>query len=72
MPALGATVKYAVTAADSEAVGLRFGKGKLPAAGDVLPAIVTNDKTTKVDLQVFLNGVGTFWVQDVLNTALVP
>jgi hypothetical protein len=72
MPALGTTVKYAVTAGDADRITRNFGKGVIPNAGDVLPAVVTKDKTTKVDLQVFLNGEGTFWVQDVLNIALVP
>jgi len=72
MPALGAAVKYAITSTDAEALSRNFTRGKIPVLGDVLPAIVTADKTTKVDLQVFLNAERTYWVQDVLNAALVP
>jgi len=72
MAVQGDKVMYGVTPTDAEIVlnsNRLIGKGgRLPVAGDQLPAFVTKDHggtPQKVDLHVLLNGGASLWVGEV-------
>lgn len=70
----GDKVMYAITQTDADALNARNpfcgNPGKLPVAGDQLPAFVTANyggTPQVVDLHVLLNGAESWWVRNVPN-----
>jgi hypothetical protein len=70
----GDKVMYGISAVDADAINKRnpfVGTGgRLPVAGDQLPAFVTKDyggSPQVCDLHVLLNGADSWWVRTVPN-----